>query len=234
MDQDQIVDQVRGADLDGKMTIMQEAMEEAYKHGNAEKLLRNIVRNVAPNVKQAAATEAVSSDKEAAKYILGEATKQAPLEAKKNAVREAVGRTDTQRDARDLILEAMSVAPEASKDAVVRAVKNADSDQEAQELITQAINAAPASTAKAAVNDAKISPETLDQIWLTIVKTFAWVLAGATAGLVVIIVLDIFYSVELAHVQIMLTMFTTVAGILAGFITGQAVGTAQERGRDKG
>jgi hypothetical protein len=46
-----------------------------------------------------------------------------------------------------------------------------------------------------------------------------------------IVVLDIFYPVELAHVQIMLTMFTTAAGILAGFITGQAVGTAQERGR---
>lgn len=96
-DQRQIVDQVRNADLDDKMTIMQEAMEEAYNHGIAEVLLRNIVRNVAPNVKQAAATEAVSSDKEAAKYILGEATKQAPHEARRSAVREAVERTGTQR-----------------------------------------------------------------------------------------------------------------------------------------
>ena len=233
-DQNWIVDEVKNADLDDKMMIMQEAMEEAHRHGNAEELLRNVVRNAAPNVKQAAATEAVSSDKEAASYILGEATKQAPHEARMNAVREAVERTHTQRDARELILQAMSVAPEASKDAVSRAVKNADTAQEAQELITEVINAAPASTAKAAVNAAKISPETLDQIWLTIVKTFAWVLGGATAGLVVVILLDIFYSVELAHVQIMLTMFTTVAGILAGFITGQAVGTAQERGREKG
>lgn len=30
------------------------------------------------------------------------------------------------------------------------------------------------------------------------------------------------------HVQIMLTAFTTVAGILAGFITGQALGRAQK------
>ncbi|HEV2092689.1 MAG TPA: hypothetical protein VGR18_05940 [Rubrobacter sp.] len=45
--------------------------------------------------------------------------------------------------------------------------------------------------------------------------------------------LDVFYDVERAHFQIMPAMFTTVAGILARFITGQAVGTAQERGRDK-
>lgn len=30
------------------------------------------------------------------------------------------------------------------------------------------------------------------------------------------------------HVRIMLTAFTTVAGILAGFITGQALGRAQK------
>jgi len=115
----------------------------------------------------------------------------------------------------------------------VKAVKNADTDRKAQEILTQAIHAAPAGTAETAIKDARLTPETLDTIWLTIVKTFAWVLGGATVGLVVIIVLEIFYDVELAHVQIMLTMFTTVAGILAGFITGQAVGTAQERGKGR-
>jgi len=45
----------------------------------------------------------------------------------------------------------------------------------------------------------------------------------------IVIVLDEFTDgVEQTHVQIMLTAFTTVAGILAGFITGQAVGKAQE------
>ena len=63
---------------------------------------------------------------------------------------------------------------------------------------------------------------------------FGYVLCGAAAALFAIVVLDIFYDVEPDHVQIMLTVFTTVAGILAGFITGQAVGTAKERSRDKG
>ena len=79
----------------------------------------------------------------------------------------------------------------------------------------------------------KISQDTLDQIWLLIVKTFAYVLGGATVGLFLIVILDVFYPVELAHVQMMLTIFTTVAGILAGFITGQAVGTAKEKSRAK-
>ena len=158
--------------------------------------------------------------------------RQASLEDKKAAVKETVGNTDNQRAARELIVAAMSAAPEASKDAFAKAVKTADSEDQ-QDLLTQALDSVPAGTAEAALRDAKISiaPGTLDVIWRRIVTTFSLVLGGATAGLVLIVILDIFYPVELAHVQIMLTMFTTVAGILAGFITGQAVGTAQERGR---
>ena len=216
--QDKVVEEVRSADIDDKVEIVQEALKVAYEHGNAEKLLRDVVRNVAPNVKQAAATEAVSSE--------------APLEDKKATVKEAVDNTESPRAARELIVAAMSAAPEASKDALAKAVKTAESGDQ-QELLTQAIDSVPAGTAEAALKDARISlhPETLDVIWRRIVTTFSWVLGGATAGLVMIVILDIFYPVELAHVQIMLTMFTTVAGILAGFITGQAVGTAQERGR---
>ena len=230
--QDTVVEQVRSADFDDKVEIVQEALKVAYENGNAEKLLRDVVRDVAPNVKQAAATEAVSSDKEAANYILSRAAKQAPLEGKKATVKEAVDNTESQWAARELIVAAMDAAPEASKDALAKVVKTAESDDQ-QELLTQAIDSVPAGTAEAALKDARISlaPETLDVIWRRIVTTFSWVLGGATAGLVMIVILDIFYPVELAHVQIMLTMFTTVAGILAGFITGQAVGTAQERGR---
>jgi hypothetical protein len=230
--QDKIVEEVKSADIDDKVEIVQEALNAAYEHGNAEQLLRDVVRNAAPNVKQAAATEAVNSDKEAASYILSLAAKEAPLEDKKATVKEAVDNTESERAARELIVTALNAAPEASKGAVAKAVKTADSEDQ-QELLTQAIDSVPAHTAEAALKDARfsIAPETLDVIWRRIVTTFSWVLGGATAGLVTIVILDIFYPVELAHVQIMLTMFTTVAGILAGFITGQAVGTAQERGR---
>ena len=172
--QDKIVEGVKSADIDNKVEIFQEAVKVAYEHGNAEKLLRDVVRNVAPNVKQAAATEAVSSDKEAASYILSQAAKQAPLEDKKQTVKEAVDNTDNQRAAREVIFAAMSAAPEASKDVVAKVVKAAESEDQ-QELLTQAIDAAPASTAEAAVRDAGLSPTptTIDRIWVTIVTTFS-------------------------------------------------------------
>jgi hypothetical protein len=157
----------------------------------------------------------------------------ASSDIRKAAVVNTVSSSDHQ-GAKELLNEAVSAAPiDAARDAIARAVRTADKE-DAQEIITQAINAAPAGTAKAAVEDAKISPETLDQIWLWIVKTFSFVLGGAAIGLVAIIVLDVFFTVEQSEVQIMLTVLTTVAGILAGFITGQAVGTAQERKKEGG
>jgi hypothetical protein len=45
----------------------------------------------------------------------------------------------------------------------------------------------------------------------------------------IVIALDGFSDgVDQTHDQIMLTAFTSVAGILAGFITGQALGKAQK------
>jgi hypothetical protein len=41
--------------------------------------------------------------------------------------------------------------------------------------------------------------------------------------------LAVFREVDKDLVQIMLTVFSTVAGILAGFKTGQAVGTSSNR-----
>ena len=106
---------------------------------------------------------------------------------------------------------------DATKAAIATAVRTADSG-EAQEFVTEVIDAAPT-----------VSQETLDRIWLLIVNAFTYVLYGATVGLFLVVILDIFFDVELAHVQMMLTVFTTVAGILAGFITALAVGTAKER-----
>lgn len=60
-----------------------------------------------------------------------------------------------------------------------------------------------------------------------IVKTF--VLIIGMAALVGVVILAIFREVDKDLVQIMLTVFSTVAGILAGFITGQAVGSSSNR-----
>ena len=234
MGQKETLEEVKQADLEDKKEIIREAVKVASVNGNAEELLRDVVRNVSLDAKQAIVAGAVSSDERNADAVLSEAVNQASPKAMKTAVREALENSEDQV-AKDLITEAVNAAPlAAKKDLVAKAVKNSD---EAQELLTEVINAAPAGTAEAAVNDSKLpkpTTGTIDKIWMIVVGTFAVVLVGATAALVAAVVLDIFYDIEAAHVQIMLTMFTTVAGILAGFITGQAVGTAQERGRDTG
>lgn len=167
-----------------------------------------------------------------ASELLNHVVGSAPREAKKSAVVEAV-KSSHDAFARELMTEAVDAAPaEATKAAMARAVRTADRG-DARELVTQAIDAAPTNTARAAVEEARVSQETLDRIWLLIVNAFTYVLFGATIGLFLVVLLDIFFPVELAHVQMMLTVFTTVAGILAGFITGQAVGTAKERSRAK-
>jgi G:T/U-mismatch repair DNA glycosylase len=43
--QDKVVEQVRSADIDDKVEIVQEALKVAYENGTAEKLLRDVVHN---------------------------------------------------------------------------------------------------------------------------------------------------------------------------------------------
>jgi len=102
----------------------------------------------------------------------------------------------------------------------------------AKDVVARALEAAPHGIAKAAVSEAGLTQETLDKIFLTIVETFQWVLRVATVGLIAVIGLAAFIKdFDPAHVQIMLTAFTTVAGILAGFITGQALSSSGTKGR---
>ena len=70
------------------------------------------------------------------------------------------------------------------------------------------------------------SSQVTDQIWIMIVRTFAIVLVVGMVSLVGVVALAVFREVDKDLVQIMLTVFSTVAGILAGFITGQAVGSS--------
>ena len=68
-----------------------------------------------------------------------------------------------------------------------------------------------------------------DLVWLTVVATFKWVLWGSALALVAAIGVALFREVDAAYVQILLTVFTTVAGIFAGFISGKALGDANGR-----
>jgi hypothetical protein len=56
-----------------------------------------------------------------------------------------------------------------------------------------------------------------DRIWMMIVASFAIVFVGGTAALVAAV-----FLLQAEQIQVLLTVFTTVAGILAGFISGRA------------
>jgi hypothetical protein len=60
-----------------------------------------------------------------------------------------------------------------------------------------------------------------NDIWRWIVRTFSFVLVGATAALIVAVIASFWRTVDPAMIQIILTVFTTTAGILAGFVSGR-------------
>ena len=65
----------------------------------------------------------------------------------------------------------------------------------------------------------------IDRIWQTVVGAFAFVLCASTLTLIG----AVFMNTDQGLAQILLTVFTTVAGILAGFISGKAVGSANQQ-----
>ena len=60
-----------------------------------------------------------------------------------------------------------------------------------------------------------------NDIWRWIVRTFAIVLVGAMVALMAAVFVSFWRKVDTAMIQIVLTVFTTTAGILAGFVSGR-------------
>ena len=60
-----------------------------------------------------------------------------------------------------------------------------------------------------------------NDIWRWIVRTFAIVLVGAMVALMAAVLVSFWRKVDTAMIQIVLTVFTTTAGILAGFVSGR-------------
>jgi hypothetical protein len=63
-----------------------------------------------------------------------------------------------------------------------------------------------------------------DRIWQWVVGAFAIVFVGGSGTLVASV-----FFLEVAQIQVLLTVFTTVAGILAGFISGRASASGGNR-----
>lgn len=145
----------------------------------------------------------------------------------------------------DIATVAVNVVPEAKKGAVAAAAVNAAPDENKGDVAAAAVDAVPdakkADTLTSAIRNApqRVHQQVADQllpdqvmtnkIWLGIVVTFALVLGGTTLGLVGATFVGFWHKVDTANVQVLLTVFTTSAGILAGFISGRA-STSKVRG----
>jgi hypothetical protein len=139
---------------------------------------------------------------------------------------------------KDVVTAAVQAVPDDAKKDVLAAAVQAVPDDAKKDLVTAAVQDAGGAIKREVADAAVRSLSTEDQealaerflpdqpvtneIWLTVVRTFAVVLIGAALALFAVVFVSMFREdVDAAMVQILLTAFTTVAGMLAGFISGR-------------
>jgi hypothetical protein len=112
-------------------------------------------------------------------------------------------------------------SPEATAALATDALRDLDDDKTAQVITTGLQTMSPDKQGELLERLAPDQRVTND-IWRWIVGTFAVVLMLATVALVGAVFVSFWHKVDTAMVQIVLTIFTTTAGILAGFVSGRA------------
>jgi hypothetical protein len=145
----------------------------------------------------------------------------------------------------DVASAAMNSLPDAAKASVVASAMKDAGEAARSNIATSMIKDLPDSAQAAATAEAvralpgeaqdeviqRFTPDqtVTNDIWRWIVKTFALVLGGATVALMAAVV-SFWRKVDPAHMQMLLTVFTTTAGILAGFVSGRASTARSPRG----
>ncbi len=205
--------------------------------------IKNLLAKLNEEDRQAAATELVRDvlPDEAKMVVATEAMKTASGEAQQELITQAVKSADTVEAKKAAATAAVKTAVDGEKNEVVaQVVRSADTVEAKQAAAAAAVNSAspenrvkvageaveqlsPQQQKEVARQFLPITPGTADRIWVTVVDAFKWVLWGATLALVMAIGVALFYEVDQALIQILLTVFTTVAGIFAGFIGGKAL-----------
>ena len=177
-------------------TVLRDLSPEATQDVAAE-----AVRSLPPEAKQSIAAEAVRSLPDGATQdIAAEAVRSLPADAKKDVAAEAV----------------RSLPPEAKQDVAAEAVRSLPPEAKKEAAITAAQTLSPEDKEDIIGRLQGPTQRTADRIWQLIVGTFALVFVLGSVALFVAVFLN------LTQVQMLLTVFTTVAGILTGFISGRA------------
>jgi len=174
--------------------------------------------------KEAIVKEVTSLEGEAQQEAVAEVVGSAASHVKVAAAREAVKSADNEAE-QQIVVETVQTADSlGSKKAAAReAVKSAEKGEQ-REIIEGALEQASDKT-RAAIGRGLIPDQwAIDRIWLMVVGAFAFVLCTSALALIA----AVFIKTDQGLAQILLTVFTTVAGILAGFISGKAVGSASQ------
>jgi len=212
--------------------IVAEAVDRAPDEEEQEILAAAVENANTLEARKTAVTTAIKTaqDSRSEKEILAIAVENASnIEARKSAVKTAI---ETARDEneKEIVHDAVeSTSTLAARKSAAATAVNTASSENRQAVAREAVEQLSSETQKNLAHHFLPSREAADKIWLMIVRTFATVLVVGIAGLVGVVILAIFREVDKDLVQIMLTVFSTVTGILAGFITGQAVGASSSR-----
>jgi hypothetical protein len=129
----------------------------------------------------------------------------------------------------DVAAAALQAVPDAAKAHVAAAAVGALSAPAKAEVTAAMANELPAGKQEELVERLGGPDQVVtNAIWRWVVMTFAVVLLAATVALVGALFISFWRKVDTTLVQMLLTVFTTVAGILAGFVSGRA-STARPR-----
>ncbi len=142
------------------------------------------------------------------------------------------------RSRQEMASAAVNGLPEAEKAAVTAAALQGLPDVAKVNIATSAVAAMPdAASAEAARRMLEDLPaehkrhvltslfpdqSATNDIWRWSVLAFVFVLAVVTLGVIAAVIVSFWQDVDEMLVQVLLTLFTTTAGTLAGFVSGRA------------
>jgi hypothetical protein len=219
--------------LETRKTAVETAVETA-RDSKAEKEIIAAAVNSASDIeaRKAAVATAVRTarDENEKELVAAVVENSSTLEAKKTAAAHAVASADNGGSQQEVIEAAVKSTEglETKKAVAAQAVNSALPENKVQ-VAGEAVEQLSFQQQQEVAHRFLPSREAADRIWVMIVRTFAIVLVLGMVSLVGVVGLAVFREVDKDLVQIMLTVFSTVAGILAGFITGQAVGSSSNR-----
>jgi hypothetical protein len=205
-----------------------------------------VVNSAPEGAKADAAAAAVQALSEVAQADLAAATVQELPDIAKAQVATAAVQNMNDAAKADVASAAMNSLPDAAKASLVANAMMGTAESARSNVATSMIKDLPVSAQAAATAEAvralpddaqdeviqRFTPDqaVTNDIWRWIVKTFALVLGGATVALIAAVVVSFWKEVDPANMQMLLTVFTTTAGILAGFVSGRASTSRSPRG----